>query len=68
MMMRTFFTKYNIFLGIGILLCAVLVIFVSPEKKIIPPSTTTQEWNDSYRRAYQLGITTIPNIKDANMD
>ncbi|MEI6774534.1 MAG: hypothetical protein WCL18_07290 [bacterium] len=49
-------------------MCVAIIIFVSPEKQIIPPSTATQEWNDAYRRAYQIGITTIPNIKDANMN
>jgi hypothetical protein len=49
-------------------LCAAAIIFISPEKKTTTPSNVTQEWDDVYHWAYQLGITTIPNIKDANMD
>ena len=60
--------KYNIFLGIGILLCATICIFLFLGKKTQVSSSNFKEWNDVYNRAYRNGITTISDIKDANVD
>ena len=42
--------------------------YVNPATPDIKFSPYPKEWNDAYLRAYKLGITTEPNIKDANME
>lgn len=42
--------------------------FTTPDSADIRWSAYPKERNDAYQRAYKLWITTIPNIKDANLE
>lgn len=42
--------------------------YSNPTPANIEYSSYPQEWNDAYLRAYRLGITTVPNIKDADLE
>ena len=66
--MRILFTKYNLFLLLSILACAGILIFVPLKKNTVVPPNATENWKNVYHRAYNLGITTIPNIEEANPD
>ena len=42
--------------------------YTNPIPPSIEDSLYPKEWNDAYLRAYHLGITTVPNIEDSEMD
>ncbi len=67
-MIRPAYTKDYVFLGLGVLACVLILIFVFSDKKHTSPPQDATALNEAYQRAYQLWITTIPNIKDAHLD